>query len=228
MRLTYVVHIIAGSLSFLFGYAALYSAKGGTRHRRSGTLFVYAMLPMALFGMTIAALRDKAPAVNIPMGLLTSYLVITALMAVRSPDASPRWLNVGAMVVAFGVGLAYLTFGIEAVIAGGTRRGMPAFPFLLFGVVALLACAGDLRVIRFGARTGTARLARHLWRMSFALAISALSFGVQMTKFIPKPYRVPGLLMLPVLVVLVTMFYWLWRVRLRRSFRGMSLVRASS
>ncbi len=35
------------------------------------------------------------------------------------------------------------------------------------------------------------------------------------------------LLALPVLAVLVTMFYWLWRVRVRRSFRGMVGVRAS-
>jgi hypothetical protein len=62
--------------------------------------------------------------------------------------------------------------------------------------------------------------------MSFALGIAALSFGVQMTKFIPEQYRLPGLLMLPVLAVLLTMFYWLWRVRFKRSLRGIVLVRA--
>ncbi|MDQ3518536.1 MAG: hypothetical protein M3466_09030 [Gemmatimonadota bacterium] len=36
----------------------------------------------------------------------------------------------------------------------------------------------------------------------------------------PKPVRIIPLLALPVLAVLVTMFYWLWRVRIRRSFRG--------
>jgi uncharacterized membrane protein len=57
VRLTYAVHILAGSLSFLFGYVALYSAKGAALHRKSGVLFVYAMLTMAVFGMTIAAVR---------------------------------------------------------------------------------------------------------------------------------------------------------------------------
>lgn len=223
MRMTYLVHIVAGSLSFLFGYVALYSTKGATLHRRSGILFVYAMVPMALFGMAIAALRDKAPAVNIPMGMLTSYLVITALTTVRPPTERSRRLNIGGMLIALGVGLTYLAFGIQAVV--GKSKGMPAFPFFLFGVVSLLACAGDLRVLRFGPREGSSRLARHLWRMSFALAVAALSFSVQILKHIPKEFRIPGLLMLPVLAVLLTMLYWLWRVRFKRSLRGLTLLR---
>lgn len=56
--------------------------------------------------------------------------------------------------------------------------------------------------------------------MSFALFIAALSFFLGQAKVIPKPIRIPGLLALPVLAVLVTMLYWLWRVRIRRSLRG--------
>jgi hypothetical protein len=47
-----------------------------------------------------------------------------------------------------------------------------------------------------------------------------LSFFIRQAKVIPKPIRIPGLLALPVLAVLVTMLYWLWRVRVRRSVRG--------
>ena len=103
---------------------------------------------------------------------------------------------------------------------------MPAFPFFLFGVVGLLATVGDLRVMRSGPLRGAARLARHLWRMSFALFIAALSFFIGQAKVIPKPVRVTPLLVLPVLAVLVTMLYWLWRVRVRRSLRGIVGLRA--
>jgi hypothetical protein len=34
------------------------------------------------------------------------------------------------------------------------------------------------------------------------------------------------LLAIPMLVVLLTMFYWLWRVRARRTFRGIVTVSA--
>ncbi len=226
MRVSYVVHILAGSLALLFGYVALYSAKGGKRHRKSGILFVYAMLTMAVFGATIAAVRGVAPAINIPAASLTAYLVITSLATVR-PAVGSRWLDLGAMLVALVVGLTSLTFGFEALANGGTRQGMPAFPFFMFGVVGLLGTVGDLRVLRSGALTGASRLARHLWRMSFALFIAALSFFIGQAQVIPKPMRIPGLLALPVVAVLVTMLYWLWRVRVRRSFRGIVAVGAA-
>jgi len=124
------------------------------------------------------------------------------------------------MLVALGVGLASLTFAFEAVSAGGKRNGMPAFPFFMFGVVGLLASASDLRILRSGSLKGASRLARHLWRMCFALFIAALSFFIGQSKVFPKPVRSFPLLALPVLAVLLTMFYWLWRGRIRRSLRG--------
>jgi hypothetical protein len=226
MGMTLVVHILAGGMGLISGYIALYAAKGTTLHRKSGILFVYAMLAMALLGMVIAAGRNVATAINLPVGALTSYLVITSLMTVRPPVAGSRWLNPALMLVALGVGLADFTFAFQALANGGKRNGMPAFPFILFGVVALLASIGDLRMMRSGPLQGASRLARHLWRMCFALFIAALSFFIGQAKVIPAPYRNRGLLALPVLAVLVTMLYWLWRVRRKRALHSMVAVSA--
>jgi uncharacterized membrane protein len=228
MRLAYVVHILAGSLALVCGYVALYSGKGAKLHRKSGMLFVYAMLTMCVFGTLIAAVRGVAPAVNIPAGVLTAYLVITSLLTVRPLPAAPRGLHSGLMLVALAVGVASLTFAFEALNSpDGKRQGMPAFPFVMFGVVGTLAAALDLRMMRSGGLAGASRLTRHLWRMSFALFIAALSFFIGQAKVIPKPIRILPLLALPVLAVLVTMFYWLWRVRIRRSFRRIVRVSAA-
>ena len=222
MRMIYVVHIFAGGLSLLAGYLALYSAKGDTLHRKSGRVFVYAVLTMAVAGTTIAAVRNVAPSINVPAALLTSYLVITALITVRPPIARSRWLDPALMSVALVVGLTSLTFGFEAIASpdGKGRDGMPAFPFFMFGVVGTLAGILDVRMMRSGGLTGASRLARHLWRMSFALFIAALSFFIGQSQVFPKPIRIMPLLALPVLAVLLTMLYWLWRVRVRRSLRG--------
>lgn len=220
MRITYFVHILAGTLGIVSGFVALYTTKGARLHRRIGMVFVCAMLTTSLFGVTIAAVRGVAPAVNVPAALLTAYLVTTALITVRPPLAGSPWLAPGLMLLALGVGVASLTFAVEAFAAGGKRNGMPAFPFVMFAVVGLLASAGDLRVMRTGALRGAPRLARHLWRMCFALFIAALSFFIGQSKVFPAPIRILPLLALPVLVVLVTMFYWLWRVRIRHSLRG--------
>jgi len=220
MQWIYVVHITAGSLALLAGYVALYSSKGATLHRKAGMVFVYAMLTMSLGGLTIATVRGVAPAINIPIGLLTAYLVITSVTTIRPLPAGSRWLAIGGILVAFGIFLADLTFGIQGVANGGKRDGIPAFPFFMFALVAFLGAIGDLRVMRSGPPRGAPRIARHLWRMSVALFIAALSFFIGQSKVIPQPIRILPLLAMPVLAVLVTMFYWLWRIRVRRSFRG--------
>ena len=220
MTMTYVVHIVAGSLGLITGYIALYAAKGGSLHRRSGRAFVYAMLTMCFFGTVIAAVRGVAPALNIPAGVLTAYLAATALITVRPPFAAQRWLNPLLMLVAFAVGMTCMTFAFQAFANGGKRNGMPAFPFIMFGVVGLLAGVLDARMIRARTLDAVRRLRRHLWRMCFALFIAAMSFFIGQAQVIPEPIRIRPLLAMPVLAVLVTMFYWLWRVRFRGAVRG--------
>jgi hypothetical protein len=130
------------------------------------------------------------------------------------------------MLVALGVGLAMFTFGVVAIESPRHMlSGIPAVPFFIFGSVALLASVGDIRLIRSGgsrAVRGAPRVARHLWRMCTALLIAAFSFFLGQAKVIPKPIRIPSLLVIPPLVVLVAMVYWLWRVRIRRSLRGIA------
>jgi len=129
------------------------------------------------------------------------------------------------MMVALGVGSVMLMWGLQAIANGGQRNGMPAFPFLMFATFGLLGAAGDLRVMRSGPLKGGPRLARHLWRMSIALFLAALSFSVQAASLLAKrQIRLPGpAIALPMVVVVATMLYWLWRVRLRRSLRGIVL-----
>lgn len=221
MKLIYVIHIAAGTLGLITGYVALYGRKGAGLHRKSGMLFVYSMLTLSVGGITIAALRNVAPALNIPVGIITSYLVVTGLTAVKPPAAGERSLHIGAMLVAFLVSLTIFGFGFKAIANGGKLDGLPPAPFMMFGVIAMLGAIGDLRVLKSGPLTGSSRIARHLWRVSTALLIAALSFFIGQAKVFPEPIRILPLLAMPVLAVLLTMLYWLWRVRFRRSLRNL-------
>jgi hypothetical protein len=225
------VHITAGGLGIILGFVALYAAKGARAHRRSGTLFVYAMLTMGLLGATSALVWNVAPAANAPVGLLTAYLVATGLLTFRPPSAGSRRTDIALMLVVSAVCLALFTFGAVAFTSPtGKMYGMPFVPFFIFGSIALLAGAGDLRLIRSGGVQtirGAPRLARHLWRMCTALIIAAFSFFLGQAKVIPKPIRIFPLLVIPPLVVLVTMLYWMWRVRRRRTLRVVVGVSAS-
>jgi uncharacterized membrane protein len=223
LRTMYVLHVTAGVLSLPLGYLALYAAKGGRVHRRSGLLFVGTMLTMSTLGATLAIAHHKTPEVNVPAALLTFYFVLTSLTAVRPIAGWSRRYDVALLVVVLVVAVVDLSFGAKAVALGGQWHGVPAFPFFMFGVVGLIAVRGDVRILRSGALRGAPRLARHLWRMSFALLVASLSLG--QVKVLPKVIRSGPVLAIPPLVVLVTMLYWLWRVRARRSTRGIVLVR---
>ena len=63
---------------------------------------------------------------------------------------------------------------------------MPAFPFFMFGLVGVIGSVGDMRILRSGALNGASRLARHLWRMCFALFIAALSFFIGQSDEFPQ------------------------------------------
>jgi hypothetical protein len=211
----FMVHIVAGSLALLTGYVALFARKGDTLHRRSGLAFVVTMLTMCAAGATLAIVRDSGILVNVPAAVTTAYLVWTSLTTVRPRRSETRRVELGAMAVMLVVALATLAVGVRQLVTGERLYGIPAFPYFLFGLSGLAAVAGDVRVLRSGPRLGRARLARHLWRMTFALFIAAMSFFLGQAKVIPKPLRLGPLLAVPPLTALVMLLWWLWRVRRR-------------
>lgn len=201
------------------GFVALAAAKGATLHRKSGLLFVGAMVVMGLSAAGIAARTGVASSVT--GGLMAAYLGVTALTTVRPPAAGSRWLDSGGMVLAFGVGLATLAMGLQTVAAGALARdGVPVPMILLFGAVYLSAGVGDLRVIRSGSLRGARRIARHLWRMCFALFVASGSFFLGQADAIPEPLRIYPLLAVPAFLPLLALLYWLWRVRILGSSRA--------
>jgi uncharacterized membrane protein len=216
------IHILAGGLGLLSGYVALSVAKGAALHRKSGMLFVAAMLTMSVTGLLISALRGVAPVINVPTALLTFYLVITSITTIRPPAAWSRPTEIAAMLMGFAVGLGCFVLAIASIAKGGAEAGM-AYPLVMFGAVGLSGGVGDLRVIRAGGLRGAPRLARHLWRMCFALFIASIAFFLGGR--VPEPIRTPALNVGGVLLPIVAMVYWLWRLRGRRS---VGIVRVSA
>lgn len=98
-----VLHIIAGLLALLSGAVALVALKGGKLHRKSGTVFVYTMLFMSGTGAVLAAMVPDR--LSVIAGLLTFYLVATALLAVQPLGAASRKAHVGALLVALATGV---------------------------------------------------------------------------------------------------------------------------
>ena len=214
------IHIVAGGLAIILGAVALSASKGATVHRRSGLLFVYAMLTMGMSG-SVMALRQSLTNANVMGGVMSAYFVVTALTTVRPLSAWTRRLDFGALVVGLALAFVQFSLGWKALASPrGTFEGVPFFMLFFLATITTIATCGDVRVMWWGARTGGARLARHLWRMCFALFIAAGSFfsiRARVAKILPEPFTTPAMRALPIVLVFVAMFYWLWRVRGRRT-----------
>jgi len=204
-------HITAGVLALLCGYTALYAAKGGNLHRKSGMFFVCAMVVMSLSGALMDLLTHWAPSVNVVAGLMTFYFVVTGLLTVRRRELS--WIDQAAALLA--VAVAVLAFGAGIDLAG---RGRPeAAPSFVFGALGVLGVVGDVRTMRAGGLQGPRRIKRHLWRMCFAMWVAAASFFWGPPNRVPEAIRIPALTAIAVLAPIVAMVYWLWRLRGTRS-----------
>ena len=210
------LHVAAGGLAIVLGTVALVVKKGGKIHRGSGLLFVYAMLVMGI-SASIMALRKSPTDPNVLGGFMTAYFVGTALTTVRRVAPWTRGINIAALTVAAGLALVEIAYGVKAFNSPhGFYKGVPFFMDFFLATITILAAIGDIRIMQFGIPRGRPRLARHLWRMCFALFIAAGSFfsiRARVAKIFPAPLTTAPWRALPILLLFGAMFYWLWRVR---------------
>lgn len=211
------LHILAGTLALAAGVAAFWVRKGGWLHRRSGLLFVQTMLLMALTGAGMAWFKGKP--VSVLGGLVTSYFVLSAWLTVRRETSRTRRWQALSLLTGLFIGAGALLIWQSAL-----SKGNAAPEFLVFGAITLAAAVLDLRLF-FGTKLSAAhRLARHLWRMGFALLLATVSLFLGQAQIFPEAVRRMELLILPVIAVVLVIAFWLGKVlivaRRRQAVRG--------
>ena len=170
-----IVHIGGGCLALVSGAAALSFRKGSRWHRVAGKVFVFSMFALAVGAIYIAALKHDSG--NLGAGILTFYLVLTAWLTARRRDGKTSKYDLVLLLIPLALGSLTIIVGVEKLrIPGPPKDGVPAGMNFFMGSVMLLACAGDVRILARGGISGSKRIARHLWRMCFALFIATGSF----------------------------------------------------
>jgi hypothetical protein len=214
-----ILHICSAIVGLLSGWAAIFFRKGSRRHRAAGNVFFISMLSMSGSAVFMAFMKQEI--VNVIAGVLTFYLVATAWLTVMRKEGETGLSELGAMLVALAVGAACLIFGWEASqSATGSKDGYPAAAYFVFASVALLSGAGDVRMLIRGGVSGAPRVARHLWRMCFALFIATISaFAGKRSEMFPEAIRKTHLLNVPVIAIVVLMIFWLCRVLFTKRFK---------
>jgi hypothetical protein len=214
------LHVAGGTVGIISGAVALRSRKGGRSHRIAGTVFLVAMLIMATIGTATSPFLPVPSMTNVAAGTLTFYLVATGWVAIKREDGRIGRFETGALGVALGVVAAAMIFIFMAMNSPTGRIGKtPPEAFYVFALVAAIAAAGDLKLILRGGISGSARIARHLWRMSAALTIASGSFFLGQQRIIPAYMRGSPWLFVPVIAPLLLIVFWLIRVRLMPWFK---------
>jgi hypothetical protein len=214
-----IFHATAGTVGLITGFLSLGVAKGSRVHKVAGMIFTYAMMSMGFLAVGIGAYEGKPGFID---GFFVVYLIFTAMTTVRPVAINRPGLGVALAAFALFFGVSAIMKGFVVMgVPGGVQDGVPFGMLFFLGTIAVLAGVGDLRMIRAGGWKGTQRIARHLWRMCFGLFVASGSFFLGQMKFFPKPLRSPALMMLPAVLPLIALLYWMWRVRIRQSLRGL-------
>jgi hypothetical protein len=220
-----VFHICAGILGLLSGAAALSFRKGSRGHRVAGNVFVISMLSMATAAVYLAFIKHQPN--NVGGGILTFYLVATAWLTARRRDGETSIFDWVALLIPLAAGIGGWLSGLQVLRSPtGPTDGVPAGMHFFMGSVMLLAAAGDIRMLVRGGVFGAQRIVRHLWRMCFGLFIATGSFFMgQASKVFPSLSGHTNALLIPAILPLILMIFWLVRVRLADAYKRKSMPR---
>lgn len=211
------LHIAGGAGGLLAGGAAMALPKGSRGHALAGSIFAASMALMGLSGAWIAAWTpDRVTATT---GLFVFYLVVTSWATARGGLKVGRsmWLAcAGGSAISF----AYLAWGlIAAASSDGRIDRLPGTIAFVFAALAGMAAVFDVKVALVGKLSPRQRIGRHLWRMSLALLIAAMSFFVGQQKVMPEAWRGSPLLFAPEIAILLAMLGYGLRVRFAGKWR---------
>ena len=216
------LHISAGMTGILSGAAAMTFRKGSPRHVLAGKVFVVAMLTMAASAVYLAVVTHDNN--NIGGGVLTLYLVTTAWLTARRRDGETSRFDGVVLLVPLALGILTWMNGLKVVRSGASsQNGVPVGMAFFMGSVMLLAAAGDVRMLLRGGLFGTQRLLRHLWRMCFGLFIATGSFFLgQGAKIFSSWWRQSSFLIIPAVLPLILLVFWVIRVRFTSAHKNKS------
>lgn len=211
-----LLHICSATVGMLSGFMSMAFRKGSGLHAAAGNIFFVSMLFATTAGGILAAfVRPNSG--NVMGSTLTFYLVTTAWVAARRRDGKAGRIDVAALLFVLAIATTGMIWGFQTASSeSGTRHGYPAPFYFVFASIALLFAVSDIRMLMRGGVFGTKRIARHLWRMGMGLLFATLSFYPGQAKLFPIWLRETRLLMVPAVLLVGAMSFWLYRVSVRK------------
>lgn len=218
--LAFILHIGGGAIGLVSGTVAALAAKGGSLHRRAGTIFVVSMLVMSVLAIYLAV-AEPDQLTNVFIGAFAIYLISTGWMAVRRRPGTGGHFEMIALAIAlclcapFAILSFQLLVGLPPLFESAVQfKGPVLVAIYSFTSILIVAVIGDARVALARALSGVPRISRHLWRMCLGLTLAAGSgFTNGFARLLPGPYHVPTVFFLPQFLPLGLLVFWMIRVR---------------
>ena len=224
-----IVHILGGMAALVSGYLALFTSKGSPLHQRTGDVFVVSMMFMGGFGAIVSLQIGQV--LNAAGGMAAFYLVVSGWLTMQRRAVAVRRTEIGAMVFAIASSLGLFALGryrldpahVPMRMEGPTGCFFIAALFLLFAI-------GDARMLALGGVTGPKRLVRHIWRMCIGLFAASGSFFLGRSnteplhsqglraKLFTNAIQATHITLIPVLLIIVMMIYWIVRVKITKTY----------
>ncbi|QJW91736.1 DUF2306 domain-containing protein [Spirosoma taeanense] len=136
-----IIHITAGTIALLVGLIPMFSAKGSRLHNRSGLVFVYCMITVAITALLLCVLQPIRMMRLFLTGIavLSFYLSMTGWRATKQKKNGPTAFDRGLTYVTLVVSLGMIGFGLNLLIGHGVSFFAIVFSFfgILTGVFAL-------------------------------------------------------------------------------------------
>ena len=219
MSILLIFHIAAGLLGLLFGAAAMCYKKGSRLHKKAGKYFAISMLTMSASGSYIAF--TKGVTLSVLGGALTFYLVSTAWLVLKRKPGQVGALEWLALLIGLATASSYFFFGVATANSesGVSSDGLPYGVFYFFGSITTIAVLLDVTMILRGGVQGAHRIARHVWRICFAMFMATASLFLGQMQAFPEVIRKIEFLAVPVIMVMIFSLFWLLKVLFTKAYK---------
>ena len=201
-----MLHITTGTIGLITGTINLLRRKGDTLHRKTGTIFTWAMISAGTTAIILSVLRPN-PFLTV-VGIFTLYMVGTGKRYIqqrmREVDNDPQpldWILTWAMAAA---GMWFTYKGILHLIQGN----LFGIVYLVFAGIGFLFVSADIKNYRGKAAERNYWLLAHLQRMTGAYIASLTAFLVVNADKIST--SVPGVVywLLPTAILTPMIVWW--------------------
>lgn len=212
------IHILAGTIAILAGFLSIIPRKGSPIHIALGTCYFYSMLIMAGMASFLAAFSTSEP-INVLVGIFTMYLVLTGKFAAANHLGKITRKETATSILGFLLFIGFITLLILAIQNGKPLMdGVYIEAYYFFVLLSSIAVTLDVKVLVNRGVFGKQRVARHLWRMILALFIATTSLVYGQPQVFPDVIRSSGILNIPVLIIVLSLIFWLIKVYVTKRF----------